>query len=49
MGDFEAVAAWGMLIAIGLSAATMITGRRISRPEGLLLLAVFFGFALVTL
>ncbi|NND04336.1 MAG: sodium:calcium antiporter [Acidimicrobiia bacterium] len=49
LADFDGVAIWGMLAAVGIAAAAMVTGRKISRLEGLLLLGVFVGLALGTL
>jgi cation:H+ antiporter len=49
LGDFDGAALWGMLGAVGLAAITLATGRRISRFEGLLLLAAFFGLVLASL
>lgn len=49
LADFDGVAIWGMLAAVVLAAAAMVTGRKISRLEGVLLLAVFVGLALGTL
>lgn len=49
LADFDRVAIWGMLVAVILAAFAMVTGRKISRFEGLLLLAVFTGLALGTL
>ena len=49
LADFDGVAIWGMLAAVLLAVVAMITGRKISRLEGLLLLGVFVGLALGTL
>lgn len=49
LADFDRVAIWGMLVAVILAAFAMVTGRKISRFEGVLLLAVFTGLALGTL
>jgi len=49
LADFDGAALWGMLAAVSLAALTMATGRRISRGEGLLLLAVFLGLVLASL
>ncbi len=43
LADFDGVAIWGMLAAVILAAAAMVTGRKISRFEGILLLLVFVG------
>ena len=49
LGDFDRAALVGMAAAVGLAAVSLATGRRISRSEGLVLLAVFFGLALASL
>lgn len=47
--DFDGIAIWGMLAAVGLAIAAMFTGKRISRIEGVLLLGLFLAMALGTL
>lgn len=49
LDDFDPLAVWGMLIAVTFAAATMLTGRKISRLEGVILLAVFGIFVFATL
>ena len=49
LDDFDVLATWGMLAAVVLAAVAMATGRRISRVEGVLLLALFSGFVFATL
>jgi len=49
LADFDGVAIWGMLAAVVLAGAALVTGRKISRLEGFLLLVVFAGLAVGTL
>lgn len=49
LADFDNVAIWGMLVAVLVAAGAMLTGRLISRLEGMLLLGVFVFLALATL
>lgn len=49
LDDFDELAVWGMLLAVALAALAMLTGRKISRVEGGVLLVVFAGFAFATL
>lgn len=49
LDDFDVLATWGMLAAVILAAIAMATGRRISRIEGVLLLALFSGFVFATI
>jgi len=49
LADFDGIAVWGMIGAVVLATAAMMTGRRISRLEGGLLLALFAGFVVATI
>ncbi len=49
LADFDAIAVGGMLIAVVLAAAAMVTGREISRLEGVGLLIAFGTFGVMTL
>ncbi len=41
LADFDGIAVIGMLVAVGFAGVAMVTGRRISRIEGALLLVLF--------
>jgi cation:H+ antiporter len=49
LADFDDVAIWGMLLAVAIAAVAMISRRRLTRFEGVALLALFVAFALATL